>query len=114
LNQVLLLLNLHARLSKPSENGTLALYVHSMVVNLLQNFRNQGQWEGSHRVMKATHKIEEPLLCPNSFAGVMLSAERFVVEVRWERGMVSKTPPFHCNRFLGCRNYHVDVIVQPL
>ena len=63
--------------------------------------------------MKATHKIEEPLFCPNSFAGAMLNAERFVVEVGWERGVVSKTFPFHCNRFFGCRNDHVDIVVQP-
>jgi len=62
--------------------------------------------------MEATHEIEKPLLCPNSFAGVMMSAERFIVEVWWERGMVSETHPFLCNRFLGCRDYHVYVILQ--
>jgi len=63
--------------------------------------------------MEATHKMEEPLFGPNSFAGVMLSAERFFVEVCWERGMVSETFSFCCNRFFGCCNYHVDIEIQP-
>jgi hypothetical protein len=37
----------------------------------------------------ATYNSEEPLLCPYSFAGVMLRAEWLIIEVLWERGMIS-------------------------
>ena len=44
---------------------------------------------------------EEPFFCPNLFAGVVLSAERLIVEVWWKEGMVCQTLPFQRNRFLS-------------
>ncbi len=112
--QILLLLNLYTRIFKPCENGLLACRIHSMVVNLLQSFRNEGQRERSRWVMDATYEIEEPFLSPNSFAGLVLSAERFIVKVWWKGGIISKVLPFHHNGFLGSGNDYIDIIVQPL
>jgi len=84
-----------------------------MVVNLLQSFRNEGQRERSRWVMDATYEIEEPFLSPNSFAGLVLSAERFIVKVWWKGGIISKVLLFHRNGFLGSGNDHIDIIVQP-
>ena len=64
-------------------------------------------------MMKATHKMEEPFLGPNSFAGDVLRAVRLVIKVRGKGGMVSKTPPFCYNRFFrGCYDY-VEIIIKP-
>jgi hypothetical protein len=62
--------------------------------------------------MDATYKSEEPFLGPNSFAGIVLRTEWFIVEVGRERGMVCETPPFHCDGFLGGCDDHVEIIVQ--
>ena len=64
--------------------------------------------------MDVTSNSEEPFLCPDFFAGIMLSTERFIIKVLWERGMVSKMLSFGGNGFLGCCNDNIEIEVQLL
>ena len=112
LNQGLLLSNLYTRIAKPGKNGTLTLRVHPTMIYLLQYFRYHRQGQRCSWMVDASYNGEKPLLCPHSFASVVFNTKRFTIKIRWERRMVSKTFAFHRNRFLGCRNNHVDIVVQ--
>ena len=48
------------------------------------------------------------------FAGIMLITERFIIEVLWERGMVSMMLSFSGDGFLGCCNDNIEIKVQLL
>ena len=65
-------------------------------------------------MVDATSNSEEPFLRPDFFAGIVLSTERFIIEVLWERGMVSKTLSFGGDGFLGRCDDHIEIEVQLL
>jgi len=44
----------------------------------------------------------------------VLSTERFIIEVLWERGMVFKTLSFGGDGFLGRCDDHIEIEVQLL
>ena len=62
--------------------------------------------------MYLTNNREEPLLYPHLFAGGVLRTKWFVVEVRWKRGIVSKSIALSCYGLSGCSNDHVEGKVQ--
>ncbi len=113
-NQILLPLNVQTGFLKPSNNGLLALWLHSAVFQLFQHFRNQGQGKRSGWMVNTTYDREEPFLRPNPFACVVLRTKRFVIKVWWEGRVVCKTLSFYLNGLLCQCNDHVEFIVQHL